>query len=47
MYKMSNQLELYLECYKDWENEVESSNERDFDFDTLSGESQKNLLFPF
>ncbi len=43
---MSNQLELYLECYKDWENEVESSNERDFDFDTLSGKSQKTCYFP-
>ena len=43
---MSNQLELYLECYKDWENEVESSYERDFDFDTLSGKSQKTCYFP-
>ena len=43
---MSNQLELFQKKYKKWNNEIKSSKERDFDFDTLSGESQDPCYFP-
>ena len=43
---MSIQLELFQKQYKKWENEVKTMKERDFDFETLSGESQKSCYFP-
>ena len=42
---MSNQLELFQKKYKKWNNEIKSSKERDFDFDTLSGEVRILVTF--
>ena len=43
---MSDQLELFQKHYKKWESEVEFSNQRDADFDTLSGNKQNPCYFP-
>ena len=43
---MSIQLELFQESYKKWNNEIKSSKERNFDFDTLSGQNQDVCYFP-
>ncbi len=43
---MSNQLELFKKQYKKWNNEIKSLKQRNFDFDTLSGESQDSCYFP-
>ena len=43
---MSSQLELFQESYKKWKNEIKSSKERNFDFDTLSGQNQSVCYFP-
>jgi len=43
---MSSQLELFQESYIKWNNEIKSSKERNFDFDTLSGQNQDVCYFP-
>ena len=43
---MSNQLELFQENFDKWNDDVQSSKQRDFNFDTLSGETQDICYFP-
>ena len=43
---MSIQLELFNEAKKKWNKEVQTSVKRDYNFDTLSGESLKPLYYP-
>ena len=43
---MSRQLELFNEAKKKWNKEVQTSVKRDYNFDTLSGESLEPLYYP-
>ena len=43
---MSRQLELFNEAKQRWEKEVQTSVKRDYNFDTLSGESLEPLYYP-
>ena len=43
---MSRQLELFNKAKKKWNKEVQTSVKRDYNFDTLSGESLKPLYYP-
>ena len=43
---MSRQLELFNKAKKKWDKEVQTSVKRDYNFDTLSGESLKPLYYP-
>ena len=43
---MSRQLELFNEAKKKWDKEVQTSVKRDYNFDTLSGESLEPLYYP-
>ena len=43
---MSRQLELFNEAKQRWDNEVQTSVKRDYNFDTLSGESLEPLYYP-
>ena len=43
---MSRQLELFNKAKKKWDKKVQTSVKRDYNFDTLSGESLKPLYYP-
>jgi len=43
---MSRQLELFNKAKKKWDKEVQTSVKRDYNFDTLSGESLEPLYYP-
>ena len=43
---MSRQLELFNKAKKKWNKEVQTSVKRDYNFDTLSGESLEPLYYP-
>jgi len=43
---MSRQLELFNKAKKKWNKEVQTSVKRDYNFDTLSGESLQPLYYP-
>ena len=43
---MSRQLELFNKAKQRWEKEVQTSVKRDYNFDTLSGESLEPLYYP-
>ena len=43
---MGNQLDLFNESLKLWDEEIKSNNTRDADFDTLSGVKQEPCYFP-
>ena len=43
---MSRQLELFNKAKQKWDKEVQTSVKRDYNFDTLSGESLKPLYYP-
>ena len=43
---MSDQLDLFYESMKNWNKELDSTNNRDSDFSTLSGERQDVCYFP-
>ena len=43
---MSRQLELFNKAKKKWDKEVHTSVKRDYNFDTLSGESLEPLYYP-
>ena len=43
---MSRQLELFKKAKKKWDKEVQTSVKRDYNFDTLSGESLEPLYYP-
>ena len=42
---MSRQLELFNKAKKKWDKKVQTSVKRDYNFDTLSGESLKPLYY--
>lgn len=43
---MSSQLELFNQMKEKWEKDIQSSSERDYSFDTLSGEPVDPLYYP-
>ena len=43
---MSSQLELFNQMKEKWEKDIQSSSDRDYSFDTLSGEPVDPLYYP-
>ena len=43
---MSSQLELFNQMKEKWEKDIQSSSDRDYSFDTLSGETVDPLYYP-